>query len=197
MSNLSCYAPQLVSNVSALTATGAVFPYKGFNLITLAANISSITLPKVLCGAASPLSNGTSCVACPSGTYYLLSNNTCYVPHLVSNIHALNATGKVVNIGNATLFNLAANITAIPFPVLICTPGHPLFNGTACEACPNGTYYLIKNHSCYTPGFVTNIPYFIKSGQYLNFTALSAISLKINKRAYPVSYTHLTLPTKA
>ena len=59
----------------------------------------------------------TSCVACPSGTYYLLNNNTCYVPQVVSNVSALNSTGKVVSIGNASLTSLAANISAIVFPV--------------------------------------------------------------------------------
>ena len=188
LSNLSCFAPLLVSNVSALTATHKVLPYKGASLLTLAASISNITLPKVECNQFFPLFNGTNCVACPNGTYYLLNNKTCYVPQVVSNVVVLNSTKRVLNIGNATLTNLAANITASPFPVVMCPPSHPLFNGTACDVCPNGTYYLIKNSSCYTPGFASNISFLIRSKSYVNignFT-LTNLNSTISASVYPV-----------
>ena len=143
LNNLTCYIPKFVTNVTALNATKRVLTYKNVTLLSLQNSIKKILLPVKECPKLFPLFNGTSCVACPNGTYYLLRDNRCYIPQFVSNITALNNTKLFVNIGNATLTNLAANISMLKLPHVECPPSAPLFNGSVCLTCPSGTYYLI------------------------------------------------------
>jgi hypothetical protein len=156
--------PEPVSNITALNATGLVVNIGNATLKNLMANITASKFPVVLCPPKAPLYNGSKCLACPNGTYYLIKNLSCYTPGFVTNITELNMTNTYYNIGNATLTALNASIAASLYPVQSCPSHTPYFNGSVCMACPNGTYYLLGknnlislNETCMKPVFVTNL----------------------------------------
>ena len=72
------------------------------------------------------------CVMCPNGTYYLLYNDTCYVPQFVTNYTELNITNIYINVGSNTLAAIEAGIIAANLPVMYCPIKRPLYNGTFC-----------------------------------------------------------------
>lgn len=157
LSNFTCYHPPHVSNISALNASHAVLSYKNVTLASVAAKIKADPYPVIVCPETLPLFNGTECVYCPNGSFYLLYNNTCYIPQNVSNLTSILNSGNYVNIANYTLVNMNAQIIASKYPVAHCPGNKPLWNGTECIQCPNGTYYLFLNLTCYTPHHATNI----------------------------------------
>jgi hypothetical protein len=122
--------------------------------------------PVINCSASQPLYNGTHCIACPNGTYYLLSNLSCYTPQFVSNTTALNATNRYVNLGSYNLINLAYSINSSPYPSHACPATAPLYNGSACVACANGTYYDLKSLICISSRYATNITALNATGRY-------------------------------
>ena len=103
LNNDTCYVPQLASNTVALSATNRYVNLGSFNLINLANSISASPYPSVPCPSTAPLFDGTGCIACPLHTYYDLKNLKCINSTYVSNVAALNATGKVVSVGQYNL----------------------------------------------------------------------------------------------
>ena len=99
----------------------------------------------------------------------------------------LNKTGKYVEIGNFTLKALNASINKIKLPVKACPSSTPVFNGSNCSSCPNGTYYVLKNFTCYTALNVSNILELNKTGKYVeigNFT-LKVLNASISSSKAP------------
>ena len=187
LSNLTCYFPRPVSNVSALAATRKVLSFKGVTLATVAASNRKSVLPLFQCPALFPLFNGTQCVACPNGTYYLLSNFSCYVPKQVTNVTELASTHTFVNVGTKTLSALNASISSSTFPYIVCPSNAPLFNGSRCIGCKPGQYYNLGFLKCQNPNIVSNILALKLTNNYLvtskyNMTTLQA---DINKVPYP------------
>lgn len=45
-------------------------------------------------------------MACPNGTWYMLSNFSCYTPLNVSNVTALAASNRYIQVGNHTLLSV-------------------------------------------------------------------------------------------
>ena len=86
--------------------------------------------PVVNCSVQAPLYNGTHCIGCPNGTYYMLSNFSCYQPLNVSNVVALAASNRYIEIGNHTLISVETAINASILPVQVCPSSAPLFNGS-------------------------------------------------------------------
>ena len=137
-------------------------------MAALNSSIVNSPYPSIPCPKAAPLFNGSSCTYCPKGTYYLIHNLTCYHPGQVSNVSALSASHKVLPYKGITLPILNATIKAIVLPVVECPSLYPLFNGTLCVTCPNGTYYLLKNNTCYVPQVVTNVTQLYSTNTYVN-----------------------------
>ena len=106
----------------------------------------------------------------------------------MTNVTELNLTKSYLNIGNFTLKALNASIVASKFPVKACSPSVPVFNGSVCVACPNGTYILLNNYQCYVPPFVTNITELNHTGHYINSSnvTLQTILAQIKKAKFPV-----------
>ena len=188
LNNLTCYYPKLISNVSALNATGKVLPFNGVTLQTVMARQKKLVLPVIVCPKLFPLFNGTGCVACPNGTYYLLSNDTCYVPKVVTNVSELAKLHTSVNVGAKTLKALNASISAAKYPVVVCPASHPLYNGTNCIVCKAGQYYNLGTLSCQNPNMVSNIVALKLTNNYLVTKAynLSTLQADVNKVPYPV-----------
>lgn len=128
--------------------------------------IKNAGLPVNTCPAEAPLSEGTKCLFCPSDKYYNIKDKNCYEPPFVTNIDALRKINKVIEEGNNTLANLQTYISQTLKPKL-CPETTPLFNRSACIACPIGTFYVLANSTCYTPKKVTNTPYLIASKNYV------------------------------
>ena len=168
LNNLTCYYPKLISNVTALNATGKVLPFNGVTLQTVMARQKKLVLPVIACPKLFPLFNGTNCVACPNGTYYLLSNDRCYTPKNVSNVDYLLKNKNFINVGNSTLSSLNATITASKYPVHACSASTPVFNGTNCFACPRGSYYFLNNFTCYQPKNVSNVSALATGHRYIS-----------------------------
>ena len=119
------------------------------------------------------------CVQCPNGTYYLLYNDTCYVPQFVTNYTHLNLSNLYVNVGSHTLSAIRAAIIAANLPVMYCPARQPLFNGTICIECKPGQFYNLGNLSCQNPNYISNVLALKLSGNYLqsvtyNLTTLQA-----------------------
>ena len=137
-----CYSAKFASNITELALSRKALPYANHTLASLNKSITTSPYPSVPCPRAAPLFNGSACTFCPPGTYYLLSNLTCYFPRPVSNVSALAATRKVLSFKGVTLATVAASNRKSVLPLFQCPALFPLFNGTQCVACPNGTYYL-------------------------------------------------------
>lgn len=89
----------------------------------------------------------------------------------VTNVDALNKTGKVIEIGNFTLANVkAANQKTMSegSPTVDCPIEKPMFNGTECISCPLGNYYNLQDLKCYTPTTVSNVNALAASKRYAN-----------------------------
>ena len=188
--NLSCYSPHQSTNITEINRVGNYIVVGNYTIANITANLSAYPYPTVPCPAAAPLYDGNGCVLCPPGTYYILSNNTCYHPRVVSNINAINATGAVLTYNNVSLATVQAAITAFPYPVAMCPALYPLFNGSQCVQCPNGTYYLLFNDTCYVPQFVTNYTQLNITGLYVNVgvNTLASIRDAIVAAGLPVMY---------
>ena len=192
LSNNTCYTPVTFSNVGALTTLnqvnpGVILPYQGVTLTTLTNQINAFPYPKKYCPTATPLYNGTNCIACPTGTYYLLSTATCYSPLNATNTSAIAATNRYIQINNYTLANIAAQIAAQPFPTKPCPTATPLLSNGVCIACPVGQYYDLKNSTCYTPHNATNVPALMASGLYVNIgnNTIANLNASIAANPYP------------
>lgn len=123
--------------------------------------------PLVNCSSAKPLFNGSHCIACPNGTYYLIANLTCYKPHLASNVSALNASHRYVNLGSYNLANLFVKLNNSGYPYQACPETAPLYNGSQCIACANGSYYDLKSLKCIVSQFASNVTALNKTRQVL------------------------------
>ena len=137
---LKCISARLVSNVAGLNATNKTVAIGQYTLSFLKKQIAALVLPVQLCPPSKPLYNGSQCIACAPNQYYLLETLKCYTPLFSSNISALNATGKVIQIGNHTLANLSASIKAQPFPTKACPASTPFLSKGKCIGCPAGQY---------------------------------------------------------
>ena len=184
MNNYTCYTPHPITNITALKASKFVLPYKGVTLTTLEAALVKIPVPVYNCPGSFPLYNGTNCVVCPLGTYYLLNNNTCYVPQVVTNVTELKTTGRYVNVGNHTLFNIAAKIAASKFPVIHCPSSDPVYNGSGCVRCLPSQFYNLGNLSCQNPTIITNTVALKLLNKYLvspnyNMTTIEVANSKV------------------
>ena len=84
------------------------------------ASIFASPLPVLMCPPHHALFNGSICIGCNNGSYYDLQNLTCYTPQLASNISALNATHRYVDIGSYTLVNMANSINNALVPSQPC-----------------------------------------------------------------------------
>lgn len=188
LKNSTCYHPKIFSNINALVATNAVLNYNGQSLVTLQKNITFYPYPLVECPPQAPLFNGSECVLCPNGTYYMLYNNTCYVPQFKTNYTQLNQSGLYINVGVHTLSAIKAAIVAAGLPVLYCPANKPLFNGTLCHECKPGQYYNLGTLQCQNPNYVSNILALKLTNNYLqtptyNITTLEAA---VNKVPAPI-----------
>ena len=164
----SCYKPKPASNVGALSNSGRTVAVGNHTLSALNHSIVTSPYPTYPCPKAAPLFNGTGCSLCPPSTYYLLNNDTCYTPQLVSNVSAMKASHRVIPYRGVSLANVTANIKKLKFPYTECPELYPLFNGTECVTCPNGTYYLLNNDTCYIPQVFTNVTALNQSKLYIN-----------------------------
>ena len=132
LQGLTCYSPLLVSNVKGIAASHRYIQHNNFTLNNIELAINSSVLPVLPCQASAPLFNGTSCFACISPKFYNLIDSKCFSTQLSSNVSALNATGRYVNIGSFTLVNLENNISSQVLPSATCPASQPLFNGSVC-----------------------------------------------------------------
>ena len=189
LSNLSCYLPQLVSNTTALNQSKMFVNQGNATLSNIAAKTAALVLPYAHCPSSAPLFNGSNCIKCPSGTYYLLSNLTCYTPQVVTNTALLLKTNKYINIGNSTLSALNKSVSSSGLPVNACNASAPVFNGTHCIGCPPGSYFFLNNLTCYHAKNVSNITALAIQHRYIsrpNHTLLT-IEAAINASKLPVS----------
>ena len=154
---LKCISSLLVSNVTALNATNKSVPTGQYTLANLQKQINAQVLPHKPCPSATPLYNGSQCVACAPNQYYLLETLKCYTPVFSSNVAALSASGAVVQIGGFNLGSLSASIAAQPYPTTPCPAATPFLIGGKCIGCPPGQYYDLKTRSCYKPTFASNL----------------------------------------
>ena len=104
----NCLKAQEVSNSAALNKTGKVYESNNVTLKSLEESIKNMTVPTKACNETTPLYNGTKCTACPEAEYYDLAKKSCFKPKDVSNVEALNKTGKVYESNNVTLKSLEA-----------------------------------------------------------------------------------------
>lgn len=186
--NGSCHKPVLASNITALNATNHIMPYNNYTLAKLAASIAALPYPVQPCPASAPMFNGTHCVNCTNGTYYMLYNLSCYHPHMVTNITKLNITQIYIDVGNYTLANLKASILALNIPVKVCPTNKPLYNGSQCMECKPGEFYNLKYLNCQRPNYISNILAMRTAGNYLSaapFT-LTALQNAANQVPYPI-----------
>jgi hypothetical protein len=139
--SLKCINAQLVSNVNALNATNKTIAFGIYNLSALVSQISALVVPYKPCPASKPLFNGTICKVCPPSEYYNLETLKCYKPLYASNITALNASARLLQVNNWTLINLQAAIAAQPFPTKPCPQATPFLSHGACIACNSPLYY--------------------------------------------------------
>lgn len=151
-----CYKPKIISNVPALEASTNILVIHNVSLPTIAARDAQLAATGytiVTCPPNFPLYDPTKqqCVVCQPGTYYLLSNLTCYVPQTFSNLSALFVAPNTISVGKANLVSLFAHRISFQFPVKHCPGNAPMYNGTHCISCVLPTYYLYLNRSCYTP----------------------------------------------
>lgn len=116
LQGLNCYSPQLVSNITALAIANNYIEINNYTLINMEAAIAASRLPVQQCPPHHALFNGSMCIGCFSPEYYDLQNLTCYKAQLASNITALNASNRYVNIGSYTLANMALNISSSLVP---------------------------------------------------------------------------------
>jgi len=188
LNNYTCYTAKTVSNISAIYLGRHYINFQNYTLANLNASIVASTLPVQPCPSSLPFFNQTHCVTCPNGTYYLFSNSSCYIPQNVTNVTALLVGHRYINHKNYTLASINASIAALKFPTLPCPASAPLLNNTHCVACPNGTYYLFSNMSCYVPRFFsTNVGYLNHTGHYIivgNYT-LANLTANISLNSYP------------
>jgi hypothetical protein len=176
--NLRCIHARNASNVSALNATGKVVVIGQYSLGFLAAQINASVIPIQICPAALPLYNGTDCISCPPGMYYLIETLSCYLPVYSSNVAALNASGRVLQLGNFTLLALEQKIAAQPYPTKPCPAATPFLSGGVCAACPLGHYYDLMTSRCYKPQYATNTTYLNATGHYIqvgNYTLANLV----------------------
>ena len=157
LKNGSCHSPIFVSNISALNATNHIMTYHNTTLAMLAAKIAAIKYPVMPCPSYAPLFNGTHCINCTGGMYYMLWNLSCYQPHMVTNITKMNLTQIYIDVGPYTLSALAASIAALNIPVKVCPSNKPFYNGTQCMECKPAYFYNLKYNNCQLPNYITNI----------------------------------------
>lgn len=186
---LSCYTPIYSSNVSALNATGRVLQLNNYTLANLNASIAAQPFPTKICPSSAPFLSQGHCINCSIHQWYDLQTRRCYTPLLATNVTELNLSGLYVNMGNYTLSAINASIYADPYPLQPCPRQAPLYNGSACMACPLGSYYLLSNFSCYFPMTVTNISYFYANNNFFDIgnASLFNVATAINASAYPVT----------
>jgi len=189
LSNFSCYTPLNVSNVPALAASNRYIQVGNHTLINVETAINASVLPVQACPSSAPLYNGTHCVACNSSQYFNLNNNTCYNPQLASNTSALNATNRYINLGSYTLANLILNISSSPYPSHSCPSTAPLFNGSQCIACANGSYYELRTLRCIVSRFATNVTALNATGRALAYGqyTLAYLQAQINSSTVPIT----------
>ena len=196
LQSFTCYTPSLFTNVSALSLTHQYIQISNYTLSNLAYIYQTSTLPLRQCPHSAPLFNGSSCIKCPTYQYYNLQNNTCYTPHLATNITALNISNKYVNLGSYTLSALQQQIQSSIMPTRPCPSSKPLFNGTNCMACPPNHYYLLKTYKCINATFVSNISALNKSGHVVQIGqyTLSNLKQQILSSKVPTKYCPSTAP---
>ena len=124
-------------------------------------------------------------MACPTGTYYLLNNYTCYQPKNVSNVRVLAASNRYIEIGNHTLINVEIVINASVLPVQPCPSSAPLYNGTDCVACNSSQYFNLLNNTCYTPQLASNTIALSATHRYVNLGSYNLINLANSIHASP------------
>ena len=63
---------------------------------------------------------------------------------------------NVIESDNVTLASLSKSANESGVPTKACNKSAPMYNGKECILCENGTYYYLKNLSCYEPQFAPN-----------------------------------------
>lgn len=114
----------------------------------------------------------------------------CQKGKSVTNIEALNKTGKVLELGTFTLASLDASTKATissGTPTVSCAAESPLFNGTACISCPLNEYYNLQELNCYKPKLVSNVNALAASKRYAEVDAntLDNLNKNINSSTLP------------
>lgn len=71
-------------------------------------------------------------------------------------MNALAASKRYAEVDAHTLDNLQKDINSSKLPIAKCPAEKPMFDGTHCNYCPEGTFYNLNNNTCYTPQFVSN-----------------------------------------
>ena len=187
--NNTCYIPQLVSNLTSILYSGNYINIANYTLVNMNAQIMASQYPVVLCPASAPLFNGSQCVACPNGTYYLFLNLSCYTPHHATNVTELISSRQFIVVGNYTIANLTANISLNPYPTVPCPAAAPLYKpGQGCVLCPNGTYAILENSTCYHPQVVSNVSAINASGAVLTYNNISLANVSAAISAFPYPY---------
>lgn len=103
---------------------------------------------------------------------------------------------KYIELGNNTISNIDAANAKIPVPKKPCAKDAPLWNGTACLSCPNGTYYNLQSLACTSPISITNVDAIKKSNNFLetdNYT-LTRISQQDAKSILPTVACNASTP---
>lgn len=157
LKNHTCYTPNNVTNVEFLNKSRLAVETDNYTLANIKTEILSNPLPTKSCPETEPLWNGKNCISCPEGSLYLLKNSSCYETKSVTNVDALQASGKYVETENYTLAILNASIHKSGLPMAPCPEKAPIFNVTKCVTCPHGDYFVLKNSTCYTPAKVHNV----------------------------------------
>lgn len=187
-----CYRPNIISNVAALANSNNILVINNVTVSTIAVQNEALTTagyPVVSCPPNFPLydPHQAQCVMCKPGTYYLLTNLTCYVPHLFSNLSALFVAPNTLSIGQYTIVTLFAHRISYKYPISHCPGSAPMYNGSQCLACPPPSYYLYLNRTCYTPYSCTNTNQLSTLGTYIDIGSytLAAIQAAIANNPYP------------
>jgi len=190
LNNGSCvaYVPQFVTNLTAILNAGNYIEIANYTIVNLNAQVIASKYPVVYCPSSAPMFNGTNCVACTSGTYYLFLNSSCYTPQHSTNVTELVSKGQFIVVGNYTIANLTANISSNPYPTIPCPASAPLSTSQGCVLCPPGTYYILKNSTCYHPWVFSNVSAMNASGAVLNYNNVSLANLSAQIKAFPYPY---------
>lgn len=143
LKSLNCYTPALISNLASLNKSQNYVEFGSHTILRLIEEGKASIMPTRACPEEKPFFDGSACVGCGKDEYINLKTLKCIKERESTNVAALEKSKNVVENGKYSLANLKAYIATSKIPTITCAEATPLFNGTACIACPEPEYYNI------------------------------------------------------